>query len=69
MPLPKHTRNENGEFRRERADSLLKNLKKEYKSLEPFNGNMQLGTLRDKFGADSLDDVLKAIRRGKEPRN
>ncbi len=65
--MPKHTRTEKGTYRRERGDALLKNLKKEYPTLEPFNGNMKLATLRDKFGANSLDEVLKAIKQGKEP--
>ena len=67
MSLSKHKRTEEGTFRRERSDSLLKNLKPEYPALEQFNGNMKLGTLRDKFGVDSLDGVLKAIRQGKKP--
>ncbi len=62
MSLPKHKRTEGGTFRRERADSLVKNLKKEYPELENINGNMKLGTLRDRFGVDSLDQVLKILR-------
>lgn len=68
MALAKHSRKDDGEFRRERADSLIKNLKQEYKELESFNGNMKLGTLREGFGADSLDEVLRAIRQGKKPK-
>ena len=67
MPLPKRSRTEEGTFRRERGDALLKNLKKEYHELDHFNGNMKLETLRNKFGVDSLDEVLKAIRRGDRP--
>jgi len=40
----------------------VKNLKKEYPELENINGNMKLGTLRDRFGVDSLDQVLKILR-------
>lgn len=62
MSLPKHQRTEKGTFRRERADSLIKNLKKEYPELEKFNGNTKLGTLRDQYGVDSLDQLLKKLR-------
>jgi hypothetical protein len=62
MALPRHQRTNSGTFRRERADSLVKNLKKEYPELKDINGNMKLGTLRDKLGVDSLDQVLKELR-------
>jgi hypothetical protein len=58
-----HTRNNNGQFRRERSDSLVKNLKEEYPELKPFNGNMKLGTLRDRLGVDSLSQVLKKLNK------
>jgi len=62
MSLPKHQRTEKGTFRRERADSLVKNLKKEYPELQGVNGNMKLGTLRDRLRVDSLDQVLRKLR-------
>jgi len=34
MPLGKHKRTEEGPFRRERADSLVRNLKEDYPVLE-----------------------------------
>lgn len=61
MPLGKHTRTAKGTFRRERADSLIKNLKKEYPALKNVNGNMKLGTLRDRLGVDSLSQALKKL--------
>lgn len=63
MSLSPHTRNKNGEFRRERADSLVKNLKKEYSEFRDVNGHTKLGTLKKEFGVDSLDDVRKALRK------
>lgn len=66
MSLPKHQRTEKGRFRRERGDSLVKNLKKEYPELEPINGNMRLDTLRERLGVTSLDQALKKLRRGKQ---
>ncbi len=62
MSLPKHQRTDKGTFRRERADSLIKNLKKEYPELQDINGNMKLGTLRDRLGVDSLDQALHKLR-------
>jgi hypothetical protein len=62
MSLPKHQRTQKGTFRRERADSLIKNLKKEYPELNDINGNMKLGTLRDRLGVETLDQALKKLR-------
>jgi len=62
MPLGPHTRTDKGTFRRERGDSLIKNLKKEYPELKPVNGNMKLQTLRDRLGVDSLNQALKKLR-------
>ena len=62
MSLPKHQRTNAGTFRRERADSLVKNLKKEYPELKDVNGNMKLGTLRDQLGVNSLHQALEKLR-------
>ena len=63
MALGKHTRTNQGTIRRERSDSLVKNLKKEYPEFENVNGSTKLGTLKEKFGVDSLDGVRKALRK------
>ena len=63
MALGKHVRTETGRFRKERSDSLVKNLKKEYPLLAGINGHTKLGTLEKKLGVDSLDGVLKALRK------
>jgi hypothetical protein len=63
MPLQKHTRTEDGTFRRERSDSLVKNLKAEYKEFKKVNGNTKLGTLKKEFGVDSLNQVREALRK------
>jgi hypothetical protein len=52
--LGKHTRTEKETFRKERSDSLIKNLKKDYHQLDKFNGNTKLGTLLNKYDVDSL---------------
>jgi len=63
MHLGKHQRTDEGRFRREKADSLVKNLKKEYPALHDVNGNMKLGTLRDSLGVDSLSQALRKLER------
>ena len=65
MSLQRHQRTQKGTFRRERGDSLIKNLKKEYPVLEGINGNMKLKTLRDRLHVDSLDQAIKKLRRQK----
>lgn len=62
MALGKHTRNQSGRIRKERSDSLVKNLKKEYPEFEGINGNTKLKTLEKKFEVDSLDKVRKILR-------
>lgn len=66
MVLGKHTRNESGRIRRERSDSRVKNLKKEYPELQGINGNTKLGTLEKKLGVDSLSQVRKKLREKNE---
>ncbi|MHB8579149.1 MAG: hypothetical protein ACYDA4_04715 [Ignavibacteriaceae bacterium] len=61
--LGKHIRTEKGTFRKERSDSLVKNLKKDYPQLDKFNGNTKLGTLLDRFDADSLNQLLKKLKK------
>ena len=63
MSLPKHQRTEKGTFRRERSDSLVKNLRSEYPEFQHVNGNTKLGTLKEKFGVDSLNEVRAALRK------
>ncbi|HUD05162.1 MAG TPA: hypothetical protein VMR59_04200 [Patescibacteria group bacterium] len=63
MPLGKHKRTEEGPFRRERADSLVRNLKEDYPVLDQFDDRTKLGTLRDRYGVDSLDQLIKKLRK------
>jgi hypothetical protein len=65
MPLGEHSRTNSGKFRKERDDSLIKNLRKDYSELNGINGNMKLGTLKDKLGVDSLSEALKELRKRK----
>jgi len=63
MSLPKHQRTDKGTFRRERADSLAKNLRSDYPEFDHVNGHTKLGTLKEKFGVDSLNGVRAALRK------
>jgi hypothetical protein len=62
MTLGTHTRNESGRIRKERNDTLLGTLAREYSPLRQFNPRMKLGTLEKQLNVDSLDQVLKKIK-------
>ena len=66
MPLGKHERTQSGTFRRELADSLAKNLREDYPEFNKVNGNTKLGTLKERFGVDSINDVRQALRKLKD---
>lgn len=66
MALGKHTRTAQGTFRKERSDSLIKNLKEEYPELAKINGNMKLGTLEEKLKVDSLHQAIKVLQEKKK---
>jgi len=63
--LGKHERTQQGTFRRERSDTLVKTLKAEYPEFKDINGHTKLGTLKEKFGVDSLNEVREALRKEK----
>lgn len=65
MALGKHQRTSKGSFRKERGDSLAKNLRQDYPEFENVRGDTRLDTLRKRFGVDSLDGVRKALRKAK----
>jgi len=63
VALGKHERTQAGTFRRERSDSLAKNLREEYPEFNKVHGSTKLGTLKSRFGADSLNEVREALRK------
>lgn len=65
MPIPNRSRDNNGEWREKRADTKVENLKQDYPEFRHINGNTHLGTLKDKFGVESLDAVRRALRNEK----
>lgn len=63
MALGEHQKNQDGTFRRERADSLIEKLKREYPILSKLHGNIKtLGGAENSLGVDSLSQVLKKLR-------
>jgi len=65
MALGKHQKTSTGRIRRERGDSLAKNLKQDYPEFKKVPGNTRLDTLRKRFDTDSLSGVRKALREQK----
>jgi hypothetical protein len=63
MPLGKHQHNQDGRYRRERGDSLVGNLAKEYPELRQVDPRTKLETLRERFDVDSLNKVREALRK------
>lgn len=67
MELGKHKRTKEGKFRKERDDSSIKQLKKEYPVLKKLNGNIKtLGGAERALGVDSLSQVIKKARKIKK---
>jgi len=65
MPLPQHQRTEEGAFRRERADSLAKNLREDYPEFNKVRGDTKLGTLKKESGATSINGVRDYLRKNR----
>ena len=63
MALGEHTRTQKGTIRKERSDSLVKNLKKEYPEFQPFRGDTKLGTLLERYDVDSLSQLRKELKK------
>lgn len=62
MPLGKHIKTDEGTFRRERGDSLVRNLKDDYPILEKFDDRTKLETLRNRYGVNSLNQLIKKLK-------
>ena len=64
MSFEQHKRTEKGTFRKERVDSSMEQLKKEYPVLNNLHGNIRtLGGAEKALGVDSLSQVLKEARK------
>lgn len=53
------SRDEDGELRQKRSDTLIGNLEKEYGVDFGRRSDMKLGTLRKELGVDDMKDILK----------
>jgi len=60
--LGKHTKNETGKFRKERGDSLAKNLAKDYPEFRKLQPNTRLDTLEKRLGVSGVNAVRKALK-------
>jgi hypothetical protein len=63
MATPDRSRDQDGTFREKRGDAKVQNLKRDYPVFEGINGNMKLGTLKKQFHTESLDGVMRALRK------
>jgi hypothetical protein len=63
MSIPNRSRDKDGEWREKRADTKVENLKADYPEFRHINGNTHLGTLKERFGVDSLDQVRRELRK------
>jgi hypothetical protein len=61
MALGKHSKNSSGKIRKERSDSLARNLAKDYAEFKHVPGNTKLGTLEKRFGVNDLSEVRKKL--------
>lgn len=64
MKLGQHQKTEEGRFRKERSDSSMEKLRKEYPVLDKLHGNIKtLGGAEKALGVDSLSQVLKEAKK------
>jgi hypothetical protein len=58
-----NTRDDNGELRQKRGDTLVGNIEREYGVDFGVRSDMRLDTLRDQTGLTSIEDLLRNARR------
>ena len=63
MPLGKHSKTNEGRYRKERGDSQAKNLAKDYPEFKKVAPSTRLDTLEKKFGVTDLAGVRKALKK------
>ena len=64
--LDRRHRDKDGDIHQKRSDTLVRTLRKTYGDdfLPGFRSDATLGTVLNRTGADSLNDLLKHYRRG-----
>lgn len=55
-------RDKDGRISAKHGNTKIKNLKADYPELKNFRDEDTLGEVRDRYGADSLDDLLRKLR-------
>jgi hypothetical protein len=55
-------RGEDGDIERKHGNTKIKNLKEQYPELKNFRNEDTLGDVRDRYGVDSLDGLLRKLR-------
>ncbi|MDE2031220.1 MAG: hypothetical protein KGI58_03125 [Patescibacteria group bacterium] len=64
MKLGKHKKTDKGRFRKERKDSSIEKLKKEYPILDKLHGNIKtLGGAEKSLDVNSLNKVLEKLKK------
>jgi hypothetical protein len=53
------TRDDDGELRRKRGDTLVRTIEQQYNVDFDVRGDMRLDTLRDRTGAASIEELLR----------
>jgi hypothetical protein len=66
MGLGKHTKTKSGRLRKERGDSKAGNLAEDYPEFNKVDPRTRLDTLKERFDAESLNEVRKALKKLKE---
>jgi hypothetical protein len=55
-------RDRDGRIEKKHGNTKIKNLKDDYPELKNFRDEDTLGEVRDRYGAESLDDLLRKLR-------
>ncbi len=64
MAFEPHKKTEEGRFRKERSDSSMEKLRREYPVLNNLHKNFKtLGAVEEALGVDSLSQVIKEARK------
>ena len=61
--LDNRHRNENGRIERKHGNSKIGSMKVQYPELKNFPDNATLGEIRDRYNVDSLDALLRELRK------
>lgn len=61
--LDGRSRNKDGQIDKKHGNTKIKNLKDQYPELKNFRNEDTLGQVRDRYGADSLDELLRELRK------